>query len=267
MKKAKSILIDILIFLAMIFFVFLVLNLIIKESDVSILGEMERQTMKDNTLDITALGDSLTEGIGDDSKLGGYIPYLKQSLSVAYPKIKIDIINNGKSGNRTDQLEDRIKKSKEIQKNIKNSDIILITIGGNDLTKVIKENILKGITKETFSGEYDNYTKKLKSLYKTIRKYNKNCCIYQLGIYNPFYKDFKDIKEMEEVVTEWNDLIKSTVLEYKNTEFIPIAEKIYGNEGEYISDIDSFHPNSIGYQIIANEFKSAILRDQNKWTE
>ena len=72
---------------------------------------------------------------------------------------------------------------------------------------------------------------------------------------------------MEEVVTEWNDLIKSTVLEYKNTEFIPIAEKIYGNEGEYISDIDSFHPNSIGYQIIANEFKSAILRDQNKWTE
>lgn len=48
-------------------------------------------------------------------------------------------------------------------------------------------------------------------MYTEIRVLNPNAPIYQLGIYNPFYKSFSEIEEMQEIVDYWNEGSKEFV--------------------------------------------------------
>lgn len=220
-------------------------------------------------ISLLSIGDSLTEGVGDELKNGGYVPYLVKSIEEM--SIKINYNNYGKSGDKVEDIIKRIENSEEIKNNLKKADIITLTVGGNDLMKVIKENILKNMTKETFEQPKEEYIENLKELYQLIRKYSDSP-IYHLGIYNPFYLTFKEIEEMQEIVDEWNDATISVIKE--PIYFIPINDEIYkgqGIEGKDINDLlskeDSFHPNNIGYQIISREFKIKIEETKAKWLE
>src|SRR5690625_3756985 len=79
-------------------------------------------------VDIVAIGDSLTQGVGDQTKKGGYIGILDETIN--HDKKVVAIENYGKAGNRTDQLLKRLDEP-EIVSSIKKSEIILITIGAN----------------------------------------------------------------------------------------------------------------------------------------
>ncbi|MCG3056259.1 hypothetical protein KZ287_29260, partial [Escherichia coli] len=60
-------------------------------------------------LEAVAIGDSLTEGIGDESKKGGYVPFIEQYIAKQNEVENVTISNLGKKGNRTDQLLARLK--------------------------------------------------------------------------------------------------------------------------------------------------------------
>ena len=223
---------------------------------------------------LVAIGDSLTEGVGDDTHNGGYVPLLASGLDDVCHFRSIETFNYGKSGNRTTQVTARIQESKEIQNGLKNADAIVITIGANDLLKVAKDNIFKNLSVETFTKPRDEYIKNITTMYQEIRKYNPTCPIYQLGIYNPFYYNFKDITELQSIIDLWNQTTMEFVGQEKNVHFVPINDLIYqGNEdGEKQSDVnnllseaDSFHPNNTGYQIIANTFRDEMLKTQKLW--
>ena len=223
---------------------------------------------------LVAIGDSLTEGVGDDTHNGGYVPLLASGLDDVCHFRSIETFNYGKSGNRTTQVTARIQESKEIQNGLKNADAIVITIGANDLLKVAKDNIFKNLSVETFTKPRDEYIKNITTMYQEIRKYNPTCPIYQLGIYNPFYYNFKDITELQSIIDLWNQTTMEFVEKEKNVHFVPINDLIYqGNEdGEKQSDVnnllseaDSFHPNNTGYQIIANTFRDEMLKTQKLW--
>ena len=223
---------------------------------------------------LVAIGDSLTEGVGDDTHNGGYVPLLASGLDDVCHFRSIETKNYGKSGNRTTQVTARIQESKDIQKGLKNADAIVITIGANDLLKVAKDNIFKNLSVETFTKPRDEYIKNITTMYQEIRKYNPTCPIYQLGIYNPFYFNFKDITELQSIIDLWNQTTMEFVGQEKNVHFVPINDLIYkGNEdGEKQSDVnnllseaDSFHPNNTGYQIIANTFRDEMLKTQKLW--
>lgn len=230
------------------------------------------QTKIDDTqkeISLIAIGDSLTEGVGDELKNGGYVPYLVESLKEV--QLKINSNNFGKSGDKVEDIIKRIENSAEIQNSLKKADIITLTVGGNDLMKVIKDNILKDMKKDTFKKPQEEYKENLKKLYQLIRKYSASP-IYHLGIYNPFYLAFKDIPEMQEIIDEWNNATASMIEE--PIYFVPINDEIYkgnGIEGKGINDLlskdDSFHPNNIGYQIISREFKVKIEKTKTIWID
>src|SRR5699024_4266994 len=89
-------------------------------------------------LSIISIGDSLTEGVGDDEKDGGYTGVLEKSINKNEQLVTIE--NFGKRGNRTDQLMKRLEEEEEVIRGVENADIILITIGANDVMKVFKDN-------------------------------------------------------------------------------------------------------------------------------
>lgn len=242
---------------------------------------------------LVAVGDSLTQGVGDTTNSGGYVPLIAKSLTETYHLNGVQTDNFGIAGNRTDQILKRVKKDKKLIAALKDADVITLTTGGNDVMKVVRSEIMNNISLDSFTKPRKNYQKTLTKLYSTIRKYNKKAPIYQFGIYNPFYVNFPELTEMQDIITEWNQASKKIVQQQEKAYFIPINDQINkgkdGNVGvevenktadgetndssntgeivvnKVISDADNFHPNNLGYQIMANALRDEMVKTQARW--
>lgn len=285
-KSWKSILF--FLFVTMGSFIFL---LIVIPNEPPQLGTGAKLAKKADTKEVihfVAIGDSLTEGVGDATNSGGFVPLVANDLQEHYNLNGVETDNFGKNGDRSDQILKRIKKESDIQTALQTADIITLTVGGNDLMKVVKGDIFK-LTENSFRKPLKNYQKELENIFKEIRMYNQQAPIYVLGIYNPFYLYFKDLTVMQDIVNEWNAGTEASVAKEKNTYFIAINDLLYkgANENEALAnqkfnsridttsssmnknnaiyEEDSFHPNNLGYQIIASAVRDEIVRTQNKW--
>lgn len=259
-------------------------------------GKIRRQTetssnkeIKLEILRLSAIGDSLTEGVGDTTNTGGYVPLLQTDLGEQFPIEVVQAENFGKSGDRSDQILKQLKKDDAMRESVKKANVITMTVGGNDLMKAIQSKIFNKLSLKTFTRPQKKYQKQLEQLYDEIRSLNPSAPIYQLGIYNPFYKNFSDIKEMQEIVDFWDKGSKDFVEEQDNAYFVPINDEIYNGLPDHeikidpgtnskkkialkeevindlISEDDSFHPNNLGYQIISNAFKSKMEATKKEW--
>ena len=201
-------------------------------------------------LNLVALGDSLTEGVGDSTDSGGYIPYLQSLLEDEKEINKITFSNLGVAGSRSDQLLKSVQ-TEEVKTAVQEADLVIVTIGGNDMMKVVQEN-LTSLNKADFEEQKGLFEKNLNSMIKTIRQENVDSYIVLVGLYNPFNRWFPDIKEMNEVVNEWNEGSQKVLFQYPNTHFVDIM-KVFENAEENVLYTDYFHPNNKGYEFIAHE--------------
>lgn len=178
---------------------------------------------KDN-VQLVALGDSLTEGIGDTTKQGGYVPLVANELEDYFHLDNAFYENFGKSGDRSDQILKRLKKSSDQQDALKKADVVTVTVGGNDLMKTVQKELFKNLTLASFEKPAASYQKNLQSLFSEIRKYAPDAPIYVFGIYNPFYVYFSQITELQSIVDYWNEKSQETVEEEKRSYFVPIND-------------------------------------------
>ncbi|MBS4176642.1 SGNH/GDSL hydrolase family protein [Lederbergia citrea] len=209
---------------------------------------------------IVSAGDSLTQGVGDIQELGGYIPYLKNKMENNKSIGTALFYNFGVKGNRTDQLLARLKQE-QIKTAIEEADLVVITIGGNDVMQVFKENIM-GLHLNKFAEAETGYSERLTEIIETILLYNNQAEIILLGIYNPFIKWFSDLKEMETVVKRWNHASYNVVSKYENARFVPVDD-IFENNEESLLYTDYFHPNNRGYELIAERIYD-YLKEEGK---
>ncbi|WP_057764054.1 SGNH/GDSL hydrolase family protein [Cytobacillus praedii] len=204
---------------------------------------------------IVSVGDSLTQGVGDSTKRGGYVPYLKELLEKD-KSINNALFNNfGIKGNRSDQLLKKLA-SNEVRDAVKDADYVIVTIGGNDVMKVVRENF-SSLNLKAFTQQRKVYEKNLKEVLTAIRKDNPNSKVILVGLYNPFFKWFADIQEINEIIGEWNQVSQDVLMKYPNTYFVEIADLFY-DEGENLLHTDYFHPNDQGYKLIANRIFEKI---------
>lgn len=262
------------------------LVLVPRADNIHLNNETKETEKRIEMIRLSAVGDSLTEGIGDTTKSGGYLPLLQKDLSDMYPVDVFQIENFGKSGDRSDQILKRLKKNEEMQQSVQQANAILLTVGGNDLLQAIQPKIFSKMTTKRLESEKETYYGRLEKLYAELRKLNPDAPIYQLGIYNPFYLNFSDITELQEMVDFWNKSSQNFVNEQENAYFVPINDDIYqgipeieksddkkkelkssdsSSLNDLISSEDTFHPNNLGYQIIANAFELKMSATKNKW--
>lgn len=221
----------------------------------------KREIPKDfisRNIKVVMVGDSLTEGVGDKSKKGGYLPYLKKLLEKEKGIHKAKIVNYGVSGHRTDQLLDRLEKP-EVNKAIKEADVVIITIGGNDMINVVSENITN-LKVEDFKKEKDLYNSRLNQILTTIRSENQAGSIVLVGLYNPFGSLFSEIEEIEQVIDGWNGSSQLIISQYDHAYFVEISDLFTENIEEFLHT-DYFHPNNKGYKLIAERVYSKLEED------
>ncbi|ULT55322.1 SGNH/GDSL hydrolase family protein [Neobacillus drentensis] len=204
---------------------------------------------------VLSAGDSLTQGVGDSTEQGGYLPYLKSMLEKDKGIQEVDFYNYGVKGNRTTQLLKRLK-SLEMKPILRQSNLVILTIGGNDIMKIVKDNI-SDLQVSDFIKEKESYRSHLTQIFDVIYKENPNAFIVLVGVYNPFSKWFSDIKEMDQIVAEWNQIGDSVVSQYSHSYFVSI-EDLFLNADEDVLYTDNFHPNDKGYKLIAERLNDAL---------
>ncbi|MEM1501954.1 GDSL-type esterase/lipase family protein [Domibacillus sp. 8LH] len=216
------------------------------------------ETRVPQNIKIVSIGDSLTEGVGDSTNSGGYVPYLEDQLESLDEINDASFVNYGKRGNRTDQLIKRLK-TKEIGADIQQADIVMVTIGGNDVVKVVKEN-WSDLTMDTFEKEEEGYGERIRTVLQDIRAINEEAGIVLIGIYNPFGRVFVDTDDDEAIVQAWNKQAEEVAASFDRTVFVNV-ETVFGEGSDGLFFEDQFHPNDMGYERMAGRIFDTINGD------
>ncbi|KRN58871.1 SGNH/GDSL hydrolase family protein [Limosilactobacillus secaliphilus] len=248
---------------------------------------------------LVAIGDSLTYGQGDEKEQGGYVGQIKPALEKEY-STKVSTWNYGVSGDRSDQILKRLNNQPKMRQNLKQADVIVMTVGGNDLMQKLQVNLLSSSSdvNDNVAAARKTYQKKLKTLFTAVRQQNSHAPIFLFSIYNPVYTYFPQVSVINESIEKWNQTSQATVKEFKPAYFVNIDHLMsYGqyktehkraelkktskevnqtsisqkqvvsimnhrekNLNEYISTDDNFHPNHHGYQ----QMTKALLKQMKQ---
>lgn len=204
---------------------------------------------------VIGLGDSLTQGVGDELKRGGYFGRVALAMNDWKGVEEIDLKNLAKRGRRSDQLISQLE-SNEIQEEIKKADVIYMTIGGNDMMKIVKANLFN-LTAKPFYVELGKFENRLDEIFKMIRGLNGDAIIVVAGLYNPLSIVTDEANEFETVIDDWNEAIEIQAIMDGKACFVPVVDLFVSNEN-MVYHSDFFHPNAKGYESMANRFIEKI---------
>lgn len=213
-------------------------------------GSIKLSSKNANSYKVFILGDSIAKGTGDEKSKGfsGYLPeYFKNNTSK-----EIIVDNAGIDGLESLGLLEQLQ-SRRLEKTITDSDLILVSIGGNDLRSILSLNDLA--KEDKFKVRLDSYLSNLNQTLKVLRNTNPNSIVIFLGLYNPYEKATS--VEDTRLLNTWNYNTQQLVEEDVKGIFIPTYDLLKYNLGKYIAK-DGLHPNSAGYQALSNRISKSV---------
>ena len=242
-------------------------------------------------LSVFALGDSLTQGVGDTKDLNGYQQRLKDKIIKDTKVSHVQMYNAGVSGERSDQILKRLKRSKALQAEVKSSDILILTAGGNDLLQTLQKNAQSPTSevKVAVNKTSLTYQNNLKQIFDLSRKLNPKIRLVMVGVYNPVFVYFPNVTMITDSIKTMNDTATATINGYQNATFVDINGLSNGQfqtakqlsklkqssddtnetmidskefdqqqnnskeKNNYLSNADHFHPNDKGYNFMTKQ--------------
>ena len=209
------------------------------------------KTKKPGEYRILMLGDSIGLGSGDQS--GSDIgSYYKRMQTTEDDEISIETVNLAVNGAKIKDLLNEIEKE-QTKALIKSSDLIIISIGGNDMKTILDSSNLNLLI--DYQELAQMYEETLKSIFNEISKIKFEGQVAIIGLYNPFSEDIS--LEKIQVLLDWNHLTRSIIENYKKIAFIETYELFKYNKDKYLA-IDEFHPNALGYKAISRQLLLVI---------
>lgn len=198
-------------------------------------------------IELVGLGDSLTQGVGDELQGAGYIGRLQKEISQYKGIEEVVLTNTAKRGRRSDQLL-KMLKAGDIDHQLRKANIITLTIGGNDMMKVVKKDLFD-LRVEAFEKELVKFEKNYDQILEEIREINSSAPIILLGLYNPITAVTDEKSELDEILADWNKSIETIAYSDVNACFVPI-DQLFVTNANLVYHTDFFHPNSRGYELI-----------------
>lgn len=230
---------------------------------------------------IVALGDSLTAGTGDLTGKG-YVGQVRDKLEEQLGKPVFVYNNFAIPGFRTyDLLKDWDAKKADVEKALGDADLVLLTIGGNDLFEggadifdpqggqdtqgaADPSRGSQGTSPQTSQGTSDSEEgfnpaaaaqripealKRLEQVFDRVSKANPGARIMYVGLYHPFL-DLDSNRAGAPVIQSWNTGAFDLASRYPNITVVPTYDLFQLNVNKYLYT-DHFHPNQQGYERIA----------------
>lgn len=185
---------------------------------------VRRERVVKKHIKMVAIGDSLTYGQGDENHNGGYVGIIKKKIEKHY-HTSVSTANYGVSGDRSDQILSRFNHQKKIRKDIRQADVITMTVGGNDLMQTLQNEVMDSKQKEintAVNKAGQTYQQKLVRLLTAIRHENRTAPIFVVSIYNPVYAYFANVTVISRSVAQWNKITEQTVGQTDNAYFVNV---------------------------------------------
>jgi lysophospholipase L1-like esterase len=208
-------------------------------------------------INLVALGDSITYGVGDPAKKG-YINGVKVALEdIQNTPVKVNnfAIPRYSTEKVLEQLQD-----KKINAQIKKANYIILYIGTNDFRKSANYQFNPLDVKKINEGK-GTYTANLTKILESIRKDNSAAPIFVLGLYQP-YVEYSNRKEILSTIKDWNNEIIEVADHFDRTYFVAILDLFQEKpKSTYFSD--SLHPNPAGYQLIAERVSEIVIKEHS----
>ena len=204
----------------------------------------EGDSIPEEASEILILGDSIGFGVGDEENLGIGKRYL--NLIDEKDGNEKNITNLSVPSYESNELVNLIK-SAENRASISTANLIIISIGGNDLNRLEYEDSVS--LRLAFEEALKNYKENLALITKEIRAINPDAQLALIGLYDPYSKEEP---EKTRLLLEWNYETRLVVDSDVKFAYVPTYELFKYHLTDYLSP-DEFHPSGSGYQAIAEE--------------
>lgn len=240
--------------LSIVFIAGFVASIVVSKSEESVPPEQqlenstnipaEGESISEDASEILILGDSIGFGVGDEENQGIGERYL--DLIDEKDGNKKTITNSSVPSYESNELV-KLLKSAENKANISKANLIIISIGGNDLNRLEYEDSVSLTL--AFEEALKNYKENLALIIKEIRAINPDAQLALIGLYDPYSKEEP---EKTRLLLEWNYETRLIVDSDVKFAYVPTYELFKYHLTDYLSP-DEFHPNGLGYQVIAEE--------------
>jgi lysophospholipase L1-like esterase len=202
---------------------------------------------------IVALGDSLTRGAGDAAGGGGYPERVAAALRKEGRTVSVD--NVAVDGAETGDLLRKVSEP-DARRRIAEAQLILLSIGGNDLSHSIRGAAFPGETPaDPTAAALAAASLNLQKILSAVRAANGSSPIRILGLYNPFPENF-DRKLARETLLKWNVALEEASYGVPGATVVPTVD-LFDERPDRLSP-DRFHPGANGYGEIAGRVLSTL---------
>jgi lysophospholipase L1-like esterase len=194
------------------------------------------------------LGDSLARGTGDEAGLGigGRLDQELRKRNIRAKKT----VNIAVNGAHTAELLRQID-SHNVQTIIAQSNLIIVSIGGNDLWGGTDwRNAPPPNPAAVMSSVLD----RVEQVVRKIRGENPGARIFIIGLYNPFTSTPFG-RQLTALVNRWNAKLIERFSDDVNVTVVQTSD-IFANHDRL--SFDRFHPGNEGYALIARRIADAI---------
>ncbi|MNJ53978.1 Spore germination lipase LipC [compost metagenome] len=207
-------------------------------------------------LNVTAIGDSLAKGTGDDSGKG----FARRVVELFKEQgTESKLVNNlGINGLTTDGLITLLDE-KGVQYSLEQANIIVLSIGGNDLFDGA-QNLQSGgqlPTELELEQSVTQASERFKVIVDKLVEINPEAQLVYISLYNPL----SDLPVMREIgnkaVARWNNIVSDILSGRETVHTVPTYDLFTKNSEKYLTS-DHFHPNGAGYQIIAERIMQGV---------
>jgi lysophospholipase L1-like esterase len=226
---------------------------------------------RSDVLHVVALGDSITEGTGDDR--GGYAARVVAALRRGDKGKSQEIVfaNLAVAGLETGEVLASIA-APEARRQLQAADLILISAAGNDLSHGLRaqpgrdepapassEIPTDGASAAPLFAPEATRRQARRNLEQLLTELHTLCPranVRLLGLYNPFDVLPADLPAGRAQLRLWNDAIDQAAEAHANVVVVPIADLIAARPDLLAGD--RYHPGPKGHELIAERVLSTL---------
>jgi lysophospholipase L1-like esterase len=202
---------------------------------------------------VLVLGDSLSRGTGDPTGRG----YSGDVIGALGRRGPVESVNLAVAGAESSDLA-RLIASANVRALVASADVILLSVGGNDLSHSLADAGAPAEALSKVTGARSALASNLRAILGELRRSNPSAPIRLLGLYQPFGAVGREGRIGESVVLSWNSVIAETALAFPNVAVVPVFDLFQGRSDRLATD--RFHPNREGYRLIAERVLQTLSR-------